>query len=252
MTLRFDATAKSGYHPTGNLGKPYPLLNGVVMNRKSATSTALFLFCSFILLLSSAQAQIQPHTIWETRQVTVQPLDNLGDINGDGFDDLLGGGQSWYSPGRVDFISGLDGTLLRTIPGILPQGGLGCSVANAGDVNGDGINDALAGACEANRAYLFSGRDGALLYTFIQNPAINGDRYGLGVGGVGDVNGDNVPDVAVGAAYINPTNPINGYFQVFSVPTPALAHLLQPLSTGAGKVWCECYLCRRSRQRWLW
>ena len=175
--------------------------------------------------MSSAQAQIQPHTIWETRQVTVQRLDNLGDINGDGFDDLVGGDQGCTVQAELILFQVLTARCCVPFPGILPQEALGCAVANACDVNGDGINDALAGACEANRAYLFSGRDGALLYTFIQNPAINGDRYGLGLGGVGDVNNDGVPDVAVGAAYIyNPPNLINGYFQVFSGANGQLLH----------------------------
>ena len=189
------------------------------MNRKSATSTALFVFCSFALLLSSAQAQIQPHTLWETRQVTVQNLKNLGDINGDGFDDLVGGGQSWYSPGRVDFISGLDGTLLRTIPRILPQGGLAVQSPMPATSMATVSTTPWQGRVQPTAPISSLAATAALLYTFIQNPAIS-VNYGLGVGGVGDVNNDGVPDVAVAGGIVW----TNSYFEVFSGANGQLLH----------------------------
>src|SRR5262249_49477597 len=73
--------------------------------------------------------------------------------------------------------------------------------AAIGDLNGDGASEILigaprnaAGGNQAGRAYVFSGRDGTLLNTVTGGPF---ERMGSGVTGVGDVNGDGVPDYAV-------------------------------------------------------
>jgi hypothetical protein len=83
-------------------------------------------------------------------------------------------------------------------------------VAGAGDVNGDGTPDLLVaavladpgGRANAGRAFLFSGADGSLLKRFDGCGA--GDEFGRSVVGVGDVTGDGVPDVLVGAPFADP------------------------------------------------
>lgn len=83
--------------------------------------------------------------------------------------------------------------------GVLP--GFGYSVANAGDVDADGVADLIAGApyegpAHAGAAKLLSGATGALLL-----PPLTGAEaryYGFSVAGVGDVNGDGILDVAIG------------------------------------------------------
>lgn len=81
-------------------------------------------------------------------------------------------------------------------------------VAEAGDVDGDGATDLLVGASgetvegreRAGRAYLLSGASGEVLRE-LRAPTSRAERYfGYSVGGVGDTNGDGVPDLLVGAA----------------------------------------------------
>ncbi len=75
----------------------------------------------------------------------------------------------------------------------------GSLVAALGDVNADGISDLIVVATRASpmqkgpTAYVLSGRDGTLLFRF------GGDAgFGCAVAGVGDLDGDHVPDFAIG------------------------------------------------------
>src|SRR5438128_5805576 len=95
-----------------------------------------------------------------------------GDLNGDGFDDILLGsdiaGGSFQ--GQVFLFNGpLFGERTAAsadaiITGSFPNESFGASVASAGDVNGDGINDVIIGAprfplngADTGRAYIFFG-----------------------------------------------------------------------------------------------
>jgi hypothetical protein len=81
-------------------------------------------------------------------------------------------------------------------------------VAGGGDVDGDGCPDVLVGAYQedpgmspedAGRAYVFSGATGGLLYTLRSpNEEVDGD-FGFSLASVGDINGDGLQDIIVGA-----------------------------------------------------
>lgn len=126
----------------------------------------------------------------------------LGDVNHDGYDDFAlasaaGGSGNCYGGGNgiVAIINGQTGSTLRTI-------GDACSPipSNAGDTNADGYPDLLIGEHTTpngvGRARIFSGKDGALLYTF--NGSANWDYFGATARGAGDVNKDGYADIVVG------------------------------------------------------
>lgn len=150
-----------------------------------------------------------------------------GDVNADGVPDYIVGAPVG-SYARV--YSGADHTVLLTLPGV---GGdfFGASVTGAGDVNGDGRADLLVGArnasdtlTQAGKVYLFSGADGAALWTAVGQVAFG--RLGSGAGLVGDVNGDGIPDQVVGAMWAGAFG--GGEAYVFSGADGAIIHTLAP------------------------
>jgi hypothetical protein len=136
-------------------------------------------------------------------------LDGIGDADGDGHADLAKGGFACsgggaMDPGDVTLWSGATGALLHTWCGGGAGDHFGSALAAAGDVNGDGHADLLAGASQADAAgggyvRILSGLDGAVLQT-ITGPAGAGTGFGASVDNAGDVNGDGTPDVLVGSA----------------------------------------------------
>lgn len=104
--------------------------------------------------------------------------------------------------------NGNPGNAAATVQGDQSVAGLGCSVSSAGDVNGDGYSDVVAGAYaydnnEANEgaAFVFYGSSTGILSTAATVLEANqaGAQFGFSVAGAGDVNGDGFSDVVVGA-----------------------------------------------------
>jgi len=135
-------------------------------------------------------------------------VSGAGDINGDGFADLIvgatGQGNGGTNSGSAYVFSGFDGSTLFRFDGDNSRDILGTSVSSAGDVNGDGRNDLIVGASNddnngsnSGSARVLSGIDGSSLYTF--DGANAGDFFGTAVSGAGDVNGDGRADLIVGA-----------------------------------------------------
>lgn len=99
---------------------------------------------------------------------------------------------------------------LRTtlaLQGEAPSDAFGCSVASAGDVNGDHIPDIIVGAYQncsggaaAGRAYIyFGGSRMSGKPDIVLTGEAQGDGFGVTVAAAGDVNGDGYGDVIVGA-----------------------------------------------------
>ncbi len=74
---------------------------------------------------------------------------------------------------------------------------LGLGIEAAGDVDGDGVGDVIAGAPGGDVAYVYSGRDGAVLLRLAA--AQEGELFGRKVSDVGDLDGDGHDDLVVGA-----------------------------------------------------
>ena len=134
----------------------------------------------------------------------------LGDVNGDGVSDLLIGvpkenaSDALPDVGTAYIFSGANGSLIRSLnpPTQVLSGRFGSAVANAGDVDHDGVNDIIIGAPGASRAYVFSGKTGALIFTIASPAAPNAEKlpsFGYAVAGGQDVDGDGTPDFVIGA-----------------------------------------------------
>jgi Ca2+-binding RTX toxin-like protein len=157
-------------------------------------------------------------------------VSGAGDVNGDGIDDLIigspirgGAGQSYVVFGqRGGFSSSLnladlDGSNGFAINGINSFDFSGYSVSGAGDINGDGIDDLIIGAYGADpngdssgQSYVVYGRREGFGSTlnladldgsngFALNGINGGDQSGRSVSGAGDVNGDGIDDLIIGA-----------------------------------------------------
>ncbi|MBP7147218.1 MAG: FG-GAP repeat protein [Acidobacteria bacterium] len=138
-----------------------------------------------------------------------------GDVNGDGFGDVIVGARSFGHPepeegGAFVFLgspAGLQREPFATIEADQPGALLG-SVAGAGDVNGDGFSDVIVGAekfanveAAEGRAFVYLGGPTALTPSWTAEPNAVDARFGRTVAGAGDVNGDGHADVAVGAPW---------------------------------------------------
>ena len=168
-------------------------------------------------------------------------VSDAGDVNGDGIDDLIVGADGAGNSGSAyvlfgstnGFASNLDLSALDGNNGFRLDRGLstnefGYSVSSAGDVNGDGIDDLIVGAPEsfpngisnAGSSYVVFGSTGGFASTFniIELDGGNGfritgideqDRSGISVSGAGDVNGDGLADVIIGATRGDPNRKPN-------------------------------------------
>ncbi|SEF75783.1 beta strand repeat-containing protein [Nitrosomonas ureae] len=172
-------------------------------------------------------------------------VSNAGDVNGDGFDDVIIGafraepngdfsGSSYVVFGRLSGfdaamnLSGLDGSNGFRLDGVAKRDFSGNSVSSAGDVNGDGFDDVIIGAHDADpngdrsgSSYVVFGR--ASGFDAVMNlsglDGSNGfrldgeaerDYSGSSVSSAGDVNGDGFGDVIIGATGADPNGDRSG------------------------------------------
>ena len=173
------------------------------------------------LLTSTADATIQSNQESAFLGISVA---GAGDVNGDGFDDVIVGAYA-YDSGDVDegaafvFHGGPSGipnanpsVANATVQSDQLSAWLGWSVAGAGDVNGDGYADIIVGSIYYNTGQMFEGAafvfHGGPTGITSGNPStanatLQGDLLGAFLGysvaGAGDVNADGYADVIVGA-----------------------------------------------------
>jgi len=172
-------------------------------------------------------------------------VSGAGDVNNDGYDDVIVGawnespGASPDFSGRAYLFSGQTGLVLHALasPNEQSHGYFGISVSDVGDLNSDGFDETIVGAyredhdpnpVDAGRAYVFDGVTGSVLHTLHSSAAQVNGRFGISVSGVEDINYDGVNEMVVGAYWEDPgTSPYHaGRAYVFNGDTGGLLYIL--------------------------
>lgn len=160
-----------------------------------------------------------------------------GDVNGDGYSDVIIGaylyddgvntfeGRAWVYYGSASGLSSSPDSILDDADQASAR--FGCSVASAGDVNGDGYSDVIVGAqtytdgpnTSEGRAFVYHGSPTGLSSSptnTLDDANQAGAYFGYKVSFAGDVNGDGYSDVIIGAyQYDDGANNAEGWAFVY-------------------------------------
>jgi hypothetical protein len=171
---------------------------------------------AFVYLGSQSGVITAPHAILHGKHTNSSfgiSVSSAGDINGDGYSDVIVGSPAHDSDGAVIlYLASSQGT------GILDQskiviGGqygsaFGATVACAGDINGDGFSDVIVGEPDRDNAGVYN-QGWAYVYFGSVNGSLKSKSFisagqtsayvGYAVASAGDVNGDGFSDIIVGA-----------------------------------------------------
>ena len=160
-----------------------------------------------------------PSWTFESNQAGAQlgdKISGVGDVNGDGYDDVALGAvaydSSYTDEGKAYLFlgspSGLSSTPAWSLNGGQTGAAFGSCVRPAGDVNGDGYADVIVGAwlydtnlIDAGKAFVYLGGPSGLATTpvWTGNGEAAGAVYGYFVNTAGDVNHDGYDDIVVGS-----------------------------------------------------
>lgn len=159
----------------------------------------------------------------------------LGDVDGDGVSDIVASAAGFtvegQRAGKVYVYSGKTGTLLWAKTGEKGES-LGTGLESAGDVNGDGVRDVIAGSPSTGKAYVFEGRTGRLLWTLAAGDP--GAGFGRGTSFAGDLDGDGCGELIVGAPGVAGSTNDPGHAYVFSGKTGKVMATLKGEGAGDG------------------
>lgn len=165
-------------------------------------------------------------------------VENLQDINGDGFDDFaVGAPASAGKPGQCLVYCGKSGTLLFHLSNNIPSDAFGTKVKRLGDINQDGSPDFAVSAPfwpspfleQKGYVQVRSGKTGIPLQIFFGplggGVAPGADSYGFDLAAFPDVDGDQIDELAVGAPNLSTSSPdlqFNGMVEIRSGSTGVL------------------------------
>jgi len=190
---------------------------------------------------------------------------SIGDIDGDGIDDLAVGAP-YASDGGPDrgavwiLFMGRDGKVKSQqkiadgaggFKGNLSDGDhFGSAVANTGDLDGDGINDLAVGADQSDDGgtdrgavwILFMDKDGKVKSQQkiadgaggFKGDLSDGDQFGSAVANTGDLDGDGINDLAVGANQSDDGGPDRGAVWILFMDKDGKVKSQQKIADGSG------------------
>ncbi len=128
---------------------------------------------------------------------------NAGDVNNDGYDDMIVGATNYDEKGAAYIYyggPGMDYTADVILVGYTKSGQFGCAVAGAGDVNNDGYDDVLVGASDdgsRGKAFLYLGGSNMDSTPDASMEGQYNGNFGHALDGVGDVNSDGYDDFII-------------------------------------------------------
>jgi hypothetical protein len=206
-TLHVDAPDRTASVATSGTTDITVKLDSAVVARSSGTCPAGDCARSLDYTFAPGTSAVGPHTI------TITVTDAAGNTAQETHRLKVLRPRITGAPGTVDLFGGAMSTRMH---GAAANDRFGAAVAYIGDMNADGITDSIVGAPgaspsgrqSAGAAYVIFGAAGPRTLdvnalTASQGFKISGgtalDSAGTAVAGVGDVNGDAIPDVAVGA-----------------------------------------------------
>lgn len=156
---------------------------------------------------------------------------SVGDVDGDGLSEFVTSAPTAdSSAGAVYLISPRRRSPLWKVVGHGADE-LGTGVEAAGDVDGDGVPDIVAGAPGGEQVLLLSGRDGRVIRRI--SGRAPGERFGQVVSGLGDVDDDGLADVLVAGPLNSEHGAQAGQVYVVSGASGAILHTWAGTTPGA-------------------